>query len=100
MDRSSERELGRILEALPGDAILRDLVGPAVYRLEPTWLTAVLCRTCGFIHLVVSIPARPFVWACPRCAHRERLEPPAAVLAARPRIPSLRDRLARRLHIA
>lgn len=83
-DKGSERELRGYLDKLEGDGrTYRDLTGSAVYQLEPSWRTAILCTTCRYIGLVLSIPRRPMTWRCPRCAHQVRLTPPLEVLAAK-----------------
>lgn len=82
-DRRSVRELRGFLEGLAGDGrVYLDLSGPAVYQLEPSWRTAVLCQACRYIGLVMSIPRRPITWRCPRCGDRVALAPPLEVLAA------------------
>lgn len=84
-------ELERHLEAIPGDKIYRDLGGAAVYKLEPSWCTAMRCGACGFVNLVLSIPRKPsIVHPCPACGRGIRLLPPLEVLAAK--APSVLDR--------
>jgi hypothetical protein len=84
MDRKAERELRAYLDGLGSDAqIVRDLEGPAVYQLAPTWATAILCVHCRYIGLVMSLPRRPLTWSCSRCDRSVRQVPPLQVLVAR-----------------
>lgn len=60
--------------------IYRDLAGPAIYRLEPSWRTVVMCLACHFLTLIPTIPRRATVHACSRCGTRVLLIPPPAVI--------------------
>lgn len=83
-DRTSRRDLAEALDTL-GEGrpatIIRDLVGPAVYRLDPQpYMTAVACLRCRHLGLIPSIPKVPkLTWTCPGCDHAWALEPPPAV---------------------
>ncbi len=86
MDRDTERRLRASLEQLaqPGERYAIDATGPAVYRLEPSWLTAILCTSCGFVTLRMGLPRllRQVV-ECGTCHTPIGLEPPAEVIGAR-----------------
>lgn len=84
-DRAGRLELERFLAGFEQDGrTYYDLEGLAVYKLEPTPRTAILCRACRYISLVPSVPRRRLVHECPRCAAAQRLTPPLEVLAVRP----------------
>jgi len=74
-------DLGQTLDELGGEGEhFFDLVGPAVYRLEPTALTVAICSSCRHIGLIPSIPRKPtLTWTCPGCGRGHRLEPPPIV---------------------
>lgn len=82
-DRLARRDLAEVMDVLGGtseDEILRDTIGPAVYRLHPQPSTAAACLVCRHISLIPSIPKVPaLVWECPGCGHKWALEPPAGV---------------------
>lgn len=61
-----------------------DGTGPVVYRLEPSWMTAILCLRCEFVTVRPGLPRllRQTV-ACSTCGNPIALEPPAEVLGAR-----------------
>jgi hypothetical protein len=62
--------------------IYRDRAAMAVYRLEPTWLTLIGCRSCGFASFVPSIPRSAiFTHNCGSCGAAILLMPPPEVLA-------------------
>lgn len=82
-DRQSRRDIEEALETLGqgelGD-VIRDQVGPAVYRIHPTAMTAVACLICRHLGLIPTIPKVPkLVWECTGCGHKWALEPPASV---------------------
>jgi hypothetical protein len=86
-DRAAQRRLGETLEpfAPPGAVWRFDPIGPAVYQLEPTWATAILCPHCEFVSLVPSLPRLlELTHWCPACSKPVLLRPPADVLAAGP----------------
>lgn len=82
-DKRARRDVAEVLEVLdtPADAeTYRDLVGPAVYRLEPTPATVISCLACHHVGLVPSIPKVPrLVWTCAGCNAGIALEPPPIV---------------------
>lgn len=86
-DRDTQRRLRAALEAFetePGVIYAVDQTGPAVYRLEPSWLTALLCLGCGFVTLRLGLPRLlRQTLACGTCGAPIGIEPPFEVLAAR-----------------
>lgn len=82
-DKRARHELERKLDdALPAGRNVWDPNGVALYQLEPTWATAVICFRCLYVGLMPTIPARPLTWRCSQCGLRVRLEPPGEVLEA------------------
>lgn len=83
LTRKDRRELEAFADKLPNDGARRllDLVGPAVYELEPFPRTAALCSRCRYVSLILTLPAKPTTWECPRCGAGYPLMPPLEVLA-------------------
>src|SRR4051794_24766505 len=82
-DRRARRELERKLdEGMPDGRRVWDPSGAAVYQIEPTWATAVICYRCLYVGLIPTLPAKPLTWTCSSCGHRLRLDPPGEVLEA------------------
>jgi len=83
MDARSHRRLAEYVERLEGEGAARqyqDRIGPAIYQVEPTWRTVVLCLRCGFVGLILSIPRRATTWMCGQCGWSTPLSPPREVL--------------------
>jgi hypothetical protein len=83
-DRESRRDLAEALDNVggePDDDLVRDPVGPAIYRMDPgRQATVVACLRCRHLGLIPSIPRKPkLVWTCPGCGHGWALEPPPRV---------------------
>lgn len=83
-DRQAIRDLEEALAKLQGaagDDLVRDPVGPAIYRLNPgRYATVIACLSCRHLGLIPSIPKKPrLVWECSGCGHMWALEPPARV---------------------
>lgn len=93
VDRQARRDAAEVLEVLgtPTDGeTYRDLVGPAIYRLEPTPATVVTCLRCRHIGLIPSIPRKPqLVWTCPGCGAKVELEPPPVIWIEGSRVQSV-----------
>lgn len=90
-------ELERALGELEGGKRYRDRLGPAVYQLEPTWATAILCPACRYVAIIPRLPRkRLFAHECSSCQARITLAPPAEVFdvdpAAATALPSPRTR--------
>ena len=78
-------ELERALGEIDIGKRYRDTVGPAIYQVEPTWATAILCARCGFVALIPTLPRTlSFVHRCSSCGQAIRLAPPLDVIAAGP----------------
>lgn len=81
--RRARRELARKLDdALPDGRHVWDPNGVAVYQLEPSWATALVCFRCLYVGLMPTLPARPLAWTCSQCGQVTKLEPPGEVLEA------------------
>lgn len=62
-----------------------DTLGPAIYQVEPSWATAILCTACQYVAIIPSLPRLfTFVHECSSCGARIRLAPPAEVIGAGP----------------
>jgi hypothetical protein len=96
--KRARHELERKLaDALPDGRRVWDPAFVALYQLEPTWATAVICYRCLYVAIVPSIPSRPIQHTCSQCGLVTPLAPPPEVLeAVRPGIP-LVDPRGRRL---
>jgi len=82
-DKRARHELERKLdEALPEGRNVWDPTGAALYQLEPSWATAVICYRCLYVGLMPTLPARPLVWTCSQCGLAIKLDPPGEVLEA------------------
>jgi hypothetical protein len=81
-DKRARRELERKIAELPEGRRIWDPLGTAVYQLEPTWATAVICFRCLYVGLMPTLPARALSWTCSQCGTVIRLEPPGEVLEA------------------
>lgn len=84
---SDTYNLERALEALaePNAKRYRDTFGPAIYQVEPTWATAILCQRCQYVAIIPRLPRRPiFTHECSSCGAVIRLAPPLEVLGAAP----------------
>lgn len=83
MDRQARRDTEEAIDVLQQGmtgTIYRDEIGPAVYTLEPTMVTAVACLSCRHLALIPSIPKKPhLIWECSGCGHKWALQPPAIV---------------------
>lgn len=83
MDRQAKRDTAEALDILTQGVtgeIHRDLVGWAVYQIEPSMATVVACQSCRHIALIPSIPKKShLVWTCSGCDHPWPLEPPPIV---------------------
>jgi DNA-directed RNA polymerase subunit RPC12/RpoP len=94
-DRAAQRRLVDAIDpfAPAGSRWVFDPIGTAIYQLEPTWVTAILCPYCEFVTLVPSLPRLlELTHWCPACAKRVLLRPPSDVLAAAPpSSPLIRD---------
>lgn len=82
-NRRARRELERKLgDAVPDGRRVWDPTFAALYQLEPSWLTAVICTGCLYVGIVPSIPSKPLTWTCGSCGRRIELNPPGEVLEA------------------
>lgn len=62
-----------------------DRIGPAMYQVEPSWATAILCAACQYVAIVPRLPRRHlFTHECTSCGARITLAPPAEVMDAAP----------------
>lgn len=87
LDKTGRIDLERALETVGGEhgqgELYHDLIGPAIYRLEPSPMTATACVRCRHLGLIPSIPRKQFLtWTCPGCGAHYRLAPPLEVLRA------------------
>ena len=82
-DRQARRDMAEALDVMTQGVtgeVHADLVGPAVYQIEPSMATIVACLDCRHMALIPSIPKKPhLVWTCSGCDKAWRLEPPAIV---------------------
>ena len=83
MDRQARRDTEEFLdiatEGRTGE-LHRDLIGWAVYQIEPVMMTVAACPDCRHVALIPSIPKKPhLVWTCAGCDRAWPLEPPAIV---------------------
>lgn len=85
-DKPTRRAIDAALDAVPGGLggeVIRDAIGPAVYRLEPSPMSVVACAACQYVSLIPSVPRVPeLIWSCPRCGRAWELQPPARVWVA------------------
>ena len=82
-DRHARRELERKLDdALPDGRRIWDPAFVALYQLEPTWATAVICYRCLYVAIVPTLPAKAFSYTCSQCGLLTPLDPPREVLEA------------------
>jgi hypothetical protein len=86
MDRRARLDTAEALDVLTQGAtgeLHRDLVGWAVYQIDPTMATVVACPSCRHVALVPSVPKVPrLTWTCTGCDKTQWLEPPAVVWVA------------------
>ena len=83
LSRELARALDQAVEQTGGGRIVRDKLGPAVYRLEPTWVSLVACLRCEFLAFIPSLPAEPlFTYTCSQCGAGILLAPPSEALGA------------------
>lgn len=89
-DRKALRELRAKLDGggLDEGRRVLDLSATAIYQLEPTWATAIVCVGCHYVALVPKLPVRSLMWTCSQCRRSQRLDPPIEVLIAASRPPA------------
>lgn len=84
--------LERALGELGGGKHYPDRLGPAIYQVEPSWATAILCRRCQYVAIIPRLPRKHlFSHQCSSCGASITLAPPAEVLDAAPTQSALRS---------
>ncbi len=83
MDRQTRHALeAKTAELAPGVRHW-DRLGTALYQVEPSCITAVVCIRCLHVAIIPSLPKVPKLsWTCSACGTRIPMEPPPEVLAA------------------